>query len=139
MGYATKQDLIDRFGQPELIELTDRATPPTGVIDDVVITRALADADAQIEAYISITHTLPLSPIPATLVRMAGDIARYYLYEDRATEQVKERFEAAIAFLKNVAAGKAGLGVDAGGSAPAPAATVQFPKSQKVFAREDID
>jgi len=137
MSYATKQDLIDRFGNTELAQLTDRTNGTT--IDDTVLGKALADADAQIDAYISVTHTLPLSPVPATLVRIAGDIARYYLYEDRATEQVKERFNEAIAFLKNVAAGKAGLGVDAGGTAPAPAATVQFPASQKVFVREDID
>lgn len=137
MTYATKQDLIDRFGNTELAQLTDRTNGTT--IDDAVLNKALADADAEINAYISVNHVLPLLPVPANLVRVAGDIARYYLYEDRVTERVKQRYDDAIAFLKNVAAGRASLGVDAAGAAPAPAQTVQFPASQKVFIREDID
>ena len=136
MTYATKQDLIDRFGETELAQLTDRASG--AAIVDAVLDRALADADAEINSYISVNHVLPLSPVPANLVRVAGDVARYYLYEDRVTEQVKARYDDAIAFLKNVASGKASLGVDSAGAAPAPAQTVQFPPSQKVFAREDI-
>jgi len=104
-----------------------------------VIAAALEDADARVNSYIAVVYTVPLSPVPATLTRIAGDIARYFLYDDRATDQVTERFNAAIAFLKDVAAGRASLGVDTAGAAPAPADTIQFPASQKVFAREALD
>lgn len=136
MTYAVKQDLIDRFGQTELAQLTDRTNGAS--IDDTVIGKALADADAKIDSYIAVVHQLPLVPVPATLVRIAGDIARYYLYDDRVTEQVKDRFEDAIRFLRDVAAGKASLGVDTGGTPPAVVDTVQFEGGQKVFEREDL-
>lgn len=136
MTYATQQDLEDRFGSQEIVELTNRAGGAT--IDTDVVSEALDDADATINGYLSTRYSLPLSPVPSNLVRFAADIARYFLHEDRATEGVKARYDAAIAWLKDVATGKAGLGTDASGSAPTPADTVQFPESQKVFAREEL-
>ena len=107
MGYATKQNLIDRFDEKELVELTDRATPAAGAIDDQVLNRALADADARINAFLAPRYTLPIDPVPGVLEQTACDIARYYLYEDRVTDQVKRRYDDAMAFLKNVANGTA--------------------------------
>ena len=117
MSYATQQDLIDRFGEAELIELTDRADPATGVIDATVVAGALNDADELINSYISKRYDLPLSPIPARLVRLASEIARYFLYEDAVTERVKQAYDDAVAFLKDLATGKAAL--DAAGAEPA--------------------
>ncbi len=136
MTYATQQDLVERFGQEELIQLTDRNS--VGAIDATVVAKALADADAAIDGYVASRYTLPLSPVPAQLNRVAGDIARYYLYEDKPTEAVQKRYDAAIAWLKDVAKGLITLGVDAAAQAPTPASTVQFEAGQKVFAREDL-
>lgn len=138
MTYATQQNLIDRFGERELIELTDRSDPSTGAIDATVVAKALADADAEIDGYLSSRYQLPLSPVPAKLERVAGDIARYYLYEDRVTDQVRARFSDAQQWLRDVASGKVSLGATSGGVAPTPADTVQFEPGQKVFAREDL-
>ena len=44
MSYCTRQNLIDRFGEPELIQLTDLDN--LGVIDDTVLNQAISDADA---------------------------------------------------------------------------------------------
>ena len=52
MTYALQQDLIDRFGESELIQLTDRTNVPPTDVDDVVVGRALADADGTIDGYI---------------------------------------------------------------------------------------
>ena len=46
----TRQDLIDRFGEDELVLLTDREG--RGVIDDEVLNRAIEDAEAETAAYI---------------------------------------------------------------------------------------
>lgn len=113
MSYAGKQDMIDRYGDQELIQLTDRATPPTGVIDDTVLNRALADADAEIGGYLQSRYTLPLSPVPAVIVKLACVIARYNLYEDAATEEVRRRYEDARRTLEAIAKGLVSLGVDA--------------------------
>jgi hypothetical protein len=79
MAYATQQNLIDRFGERELIELTDRADPPTGAIDAAVVTKALADADGAINGYLAVKYQLPISPVPVMFERFGCDIARYYL------------------------------------------------------------
>lgn len=111
--YAQKQDLVDRFGEQELIQLTDRADPPSGIISDTVLNRALADADGMIDAALATRYTLPLASVPKILARAACDIARYYLYEDMPGEVVKARYDEAAALLKDLATGKNTLGLDA--------------------------
>ncbi len=110
--YATQADLDQRFGTAELVKLTDRATPGTGQIDATVIARALADAEAEVNGYLQGRYTLPLATVPAVLVRVTCDIARYYLYDDWATDQVRDRYKDSVALLKGIADGKVSLGLD---------------------------
>src|SRR5574341_1516172 len=105
MGYAVKQDMIDRFGDVELKQLTDR-TGAIDTIDDTVLGKALADADAEINGYLAGRYTLPLASTPLILVGMACDIARFRLYKPQATEEVRQRYEDAIKYLTKVAEGK---------------------------------
>lgn len=138
MTYASQQNLIDRFGEDELIQLTDRDN--LGAIDAAVVARALADADAEINGYLSTRYTLPLSPVPAVLEKLACDIARYQLFENAVTEIVKERYENAIRFLKDVAAGKVTLGVDGNGDTAATISnSVQISSTTPVFRRSESD
>jgi len=111
MTYATQQNMIDRFGNPEVIQITDHSN--TGAIDATVLGQALADADAEIDGFLASRYVLPLTSEPPVLMRLACDIARYYLYDDRATDQVKERYQNARDFLTSIAQGKITLGVDA--------------------------
>lgn len=110
MAYATQQDMIDRFGEEELVQLTDRAQ--AGVIDATVLAQALSDANAEIDGYLVGRYTLPLPSVPIALTRIACDLARYYLYDNRATEQVTTRAEEVRAFLMSIAQGKVSLGLD---------------------------
>mgnify|MGYP001018410175 CR=1 len=138
MTYASQQNLIDRFGEDELIQLTDRAS--LDAIDATVVARALADADAEINGYLSTRYTLPLSPVPAVLEKLACDIARYQLFENAVTEIVTERYENAIRFLKDVAAGKVTLGVDGNGDTAATISnSVQISSTTPVFRRSESD
>lgn len=138
MTYASQQNLIDRFGEDELIQLTDREN--LGAIDAAVVARALADADAEINGYLSTRYTLPLSPVPAVLEKLACDIARYQLFENAVTEIVKQRYENAIRFLKDVAAGKVTLGVDGNGDTAATISnSVQISSTTPVFRRSESD
>lgn len=107
----SKQDLIDRFGETELAQLTDREQAT--VIDDAVLNKAIADAESEIESYLNLTglffrdedgslvYRLAAHP-PKPLIIKACDIARYYLYEDGDITIVKERYQQAIAWLKLV-------------------------------------
>lgn len=139
MPYATQQNMIDRFGQQELIELTDRAAPRTDAIVAGVLDRALDDADAEINGHLGAKFTLPLSPVPNVLERIACDIARYYLYDERVTEAVKDRYNNAVKFLKGVVSGEITIGVDADSLTPAVSGGPEYVAADPVFSRDKLD
>ncbi len=118
MSYATKQDMIDRFKELELIQLTNEVVEPATVIDDTVLGRVLADADAEIDVYLVGRYALPLASVPAMLTSLACDMARYKLYDDRATEQVAKRYDDAVKLLRLIAKGDVSLGPTGGTKAP---------------------
>ncbi len=111
MPYATQSDLVEHFGATELVELTDRSTPPAGVIDAAVLAHAQAAADSEIDGYVAMRHALPLATVPERLTHLACDITRYHLYTHAAPELVEKRYLAAVAFLRLVADGRATLGL----------------------------
>lgn len=113
MPYTSRPLLEERFGLDELIQRTDKFVPYTGAVVDSVLDRAIADADAEIDGYVGARYALPLpDPVPPVLVPIACDIARYRLFDDSVTEIVRQRYEDAIARLKDIAAGRLSLGID---------------------------
>lgn len=134
MSYATQADLVSRYGETEIIQLSDRAN--TGVIDSGVVEDKLADADAEIEAYLGMRFALPLAVVPTVLKRVACDIARYHLYDNRATDDVVRRYKDAIAFLSALAAGKVSIGIDpVAGTTPAASDVPVVDAAPQVFDR----
>ncbi|MGE0451842.1 MAG: gp436 family protein [Vicinamibacterales bacterium] len=139
MTYATKQQMIDRFGETELIQLTDEAG--LGVIDDVKIGDCLQDADDEINTFLAARYALPLSSVPKVLVRWACDAARYFLYDDQATEQVRKRYEDVRRSLEAVAKGTLSLGLDETASETATeSGTVAYEKTDddRQFTRDTL-
>jgi phage gp36-like protein len=127
MTYATQTDLVDRFGTEELAQRTNRVDGLT--IDTVVLGRALLDADAEIDGYLATRYSLPLASTPPVLARLASDLARYRLCDDKAPEAVRLRYEDAVRLLKAMAHGDVQLAgitpvLAAGGSGLAIAAKV---------------
>lgn len=118
MSYAVVQDMVDRFGAAELVQLTDRSETPTGEYDSDLIEQALSDAEAEINAYLASRYALPLAEVPQTLTRLTCDIARYHLYGSSLTEEVTKRYDSSVAFLKSVSRGDAVIGVGTTGAAP---------------------
>lgn len=111
MSYATAQDIIDRYGEDQLLLLTDRNGDD--VSDDDVIDRAVADAGAEIDTYLAAKYTLPLPTIPSVLVRLCVDIVMYRLAAsaDLGTDERRKRYEDAIAVLKRISKGEVSLGM----------------------------
>lgn len=103
MTYATQADLVDRFGETEVAQRTDRINGTN--IDTMVLGRALADADAEIDGYLATRYRLPLASVPAVLVRLASDMARYQLCVGGVPEAVRQRYEDAVSLLKRMASG----------------------------------
>lgn len=135
MPYCAKQDLIDRFSEQELIQLTDDAN--LGVINDAALNKAISDADAEINGYLT-TYSLPLVTVPANLVLIACNLTRYHLYGDTVTELVQTRYDAAIKYLTQVAKGVITLGPDVTGTVVATTSnSVEFSSSPSLFGRND--
>lgn len=133
MSYCTKPDLINRFTEAELIQVTDNDN--LGVINDTVLNQAISDATAEINGYLT-RYSLPLAVIPANLVRLACDITRFYLYETQMIEPISIRYDNAIKYLKAVATGAIPLAPDvAGVSTTAASSSAQFSSSAAVFGR----
>lgn len=135
MSYCTLQDLIDRYSENELIQLSDRIN--AGTIDINVINRAIADADGEIDGYLAGRFAAPITPIPKSLVRIACDITRYYLYDDLSTDKIDKRYNDAVKFLKGIANGDISIGITAAGGKPASKNTVVMEVGGTVFNRKD--
>lgn len=111
MAYATAADMQARYGLDELVARTDRNA--TGAVDTTVLNRALSDADAEIDGYLAARYRLPLPTVPPMLARIACDIARYRLWEDMASDEVRRRYEDARRLLEALSRGTVSLGLPA--------------------------
>lgn len=111
MAYATQADIVDRYGEADLLVIADRNGD--AVVDADVVARALADAAAEIDTYVSAKYALPLPSVPDVLVRINVDIAVYRLSTDaaQATEERRQRYEDCLAQLKDISKGIASLGI----------------------------
>ncbi|MCM8595138.1 gp436 family protein [Accumulibacter sp.] len=139
MPYATQQNLVDQFGERELIALTDRDS--VGVIDPAVLARALADADALIDSYLVARYSLPLSGVYPVLRMIAGDLARYLLSGAGVAEVevVRARYKDAIRYLESVRDGKTVLGAEATAhTAAGEGARIVATGSDRVFTADTL-
>jgi phage gp36-like protein len=138
MPYVTPQALIDRFGEHEIVQLTDRATPRNQAVDDAVAQLACDRAGAEIDGYVGARYTLPLASTPELLTLLALDVARYHLFEMvEPPTVVRDRYKEATRTLEAIRDGKQPLGADLAGAAivATPAALPDFAPGAKDFAR----
>ena len=115
MSYAVAQDMINRYPNRDLVQLTNE-DPTATTINETPITLALEDASAEIDGYIEGRFALPLTDPPAVLNRLATDIAMYRLQSLRPLhdlEDARKRYEDALAVLTRVADGELTLGLSA--------------------------
>ena len=140
MTYCTQQDLIDLFDAELLMQLTDRTNTPASAIDETTVAKNLVAATETVNGYLAKRYKLPLSVVPAMLVKVTADIGLYYLYGDRIDDKSPARiaYKDAIAWLKDVAAGIVRL--DAEGNAPAQAGGGQISVSapEREFTRNSL-
>jgi phage gp36-like protein len=111
MPYTSLADLTDRYGEPMLVELTDRADPPANAIDAGVVDRALADTDALIDGYLKGRYRLPLASTPPVLRDLAQPIAVYKLHRHTASDKVRDDYRDAVRTLEKIARGEVRLDV----------------------------
>lgn len=135
--YATPDNMLSRFGEQDLTLLTEREDSVPGEINLALLEQALSDASAEIDGYIAGRYVLPLTTVPAVLERNCCDIARYFLYGDKAPEQVEKRYTAVVKFLTAVSKGDISLGLaDTGETADQSELVISIESAGSVFGRK---
>jgi len=130
--YCTKTDMITTFGEPELIQITDREN--TGVIDDAVLDTAITTAQAEINVWLEGRYSLPLPSVPEVLRRIAMDMTRYFLSGDiNGDHPVARRYAEQTKLLHAISRGQASLGLDSAGVTTTAVDTVQISQGRNDF------
>ncbi len=111
MSYATLDDLISRFDEAEILQLTD--VDRSGTPDDEKFSDAQADADAEIDAALQGRYKLPMVPVPRLLVRIACDLMRESFYTTAIPDVVKDRAAVARRLLASISRGDTRLEAEA--------------------------
>ncbi|SEQ59752.1 Mu-like prophage protein gp36 [Loktanella sp. DSM 29012] len=103
--YASQDDIITLYTADALV-VADR--DGDGVPDDAAITRALRSASAEINGYVGVRYDLPLADPHDILTQYCVDIALYRLAGSSSTmtEELRQRYEDAMAALKRIAKGE---------------------------------
>lgn len=111
MAYSDKTYFLNKIKESELNTLLK---DDAGVVQDDYLTEAVKSADNMIDGYLrSAVKTVPLNPVPDIIKQYSYFIATYFLHDriqyNDIPDRVKDNYDAAINFLKDVAAGKASL------------------------------
>ena len=128
MSYASPNDLIARYPNRDLVQLSNE-DPTQTTVNLGALQQAIDDASAEIDGYIEGRFALPLSDPPAVLSRLTCDIAIYRLQSLRPLHDMadaRKRYEDAVELLVRVADGAVTLGLAADNAEPpgAPGAVV---------------
>ena len=110
--YITAQEMINLFGESEMIEVTNLDDPSANTINLVRLESAIAYAESEINSYLNRNYTLPLSSVPIVLINKVADVVRWQLDSRNTRGEVRQRYEEAIAWLKLIAKGDVRLGLD---------------------------
>lgn len=139
MAYCSQSNLLDQISEDDLIQLTD--DDDTGAVDTDVVDQAIADADAEINSYCGVRHSVPFSTVPPMVLKLSVDITIYNLYSRRrgAPDERKERYDNAIRYLKDVAKGLVTLGEDDPESTPSESSSPDISSNTRIFSRDTME
>ena len=137
--YAEVTDMIERFGEGEMVRLSvaDGEIP-----DDIVPARieaALMSATDLVDSYLRNRYSVPLLPAPASIVEATCVIARCALSSggDRnPSEQMIKNREATIAWLKGIASSL--ISIDTA-TPVAPPAGARSTDRDRIFPSNSVD
>lgn len=96
MPYCTLNQLQDRYSERLLIDISDRSDAATDSIDQALFTRAIADADAEIDGYLRGRYGLPLSAVPPVLTDLSLRIAIYKAHTHAVNDKIRRDYEDAM-------------------------------------------
>ena len=141
MAYCLSADVRDALDERVLIWLTNDNDAATEVVP-AVIDDAIRDADATIDAYCRKRYTVPFDPVPDKVRALSRTIAIYTLYSrkgigDGPERTVRDNYKDAMAFLRDVGAGRAEI---VAGPAPTPPSNrVSSRTRTKLFGEDELE
>ncbi len=138
MPYCTQSDLLNQLTQAELVQLTD--DDATGAVDPAKVDAALNAASATIDAYAGARYTLPLQS-SEKIKQLCIDLAIYELEKRRRRlrDATVAARDAAFAFLRDLARGRAVLDQPAGAPAQQSEADVKKTQQDRTFSDEKLE
>lgn len=137
MSYVSIPDLVTAYSEQALIDLTDRDDPPSGAIVEAVVLAAIQRACAEVDSYLGQRYGVPLADVPVAVADATLTITWYRLHPDGAdAPALRIRYEDAIRWLRDVAAGRAALpGVVNNAASPAVSLAQVVAGPARVFGR----
>lgn len=134
MPYATLQNLVDRWGNGPLTQLTNPGGPS---IDTTVLARAQAASEAIINSALQRRFTLPLTaPYPPLLVQIDEVFVWYFLHDEQPTEHAKYQYEDMRRLLRAISKSEIDIGLDGAGTAEVSAGSLMSIRSgERIFSR----
>lgn len=139
--YATVEAMKRKFGESELIQLTETEPPYLDAINMDKLNAAMQEANSEIDAYVGSRYSLPLQLIPPFLTEIGCNLARYYAVTGDLSENdpIKNRYESSIKTLTKISKGELTLGSSpAGESKPVQTSSnnVMFGVGRRDFGNE---
>ncbi len=122
--YLTPDSLSDLLSPTILSQLTSDDGSDTA--DTTIIDAAILDAEAEVDGYLATRYALPLlTPVPALVIKLSGDIAVYNIYRRRqlVPESVRQAYQDARSTLRDLSGRKLDLDLATDPSDPPPQAT----------------
>lgn len=107
MTYATAEEMEELLGERTFLEAADR--DHDGAADLVAVASALAKASSFADSYLA--RWLPVTEPPEVLKDAVIRIAHYQLTGETGNEEARHRYDDAVSWLRDVAKGKASLGI----------------------------
>jgi phage gp36-like protein len=134
MAYCTQADILKQLDEEILIQLTD--DDGAGVVDSGNVDRAIADADEEMDGYLSVKYSLPFPTTPNLVRKISVDLAICNLYsrrDDTMPETRKDNCDKVVKMLDKLAKGTMKLDVPEPASVSDHGVAVTTSKSDRVF------
>jgi len=138
MPYITKDDLSpSRVTAAEMVQLTDDTG--SGAANDAVTNTILVQSSALVDSYCRQRYQVPLQASDQ-VKGLCSDIATYKLFlrRNRVSEEIRQAYVDALAFLKDVSAGKAGLDQPATATPQSGSGDVQVTQIEQAFSDDNL-
>jgi phage gp36-like protein len=140
--YASVSDMTARFGETQILRLSNPEDRVTEVIDNVRVDRHLADATEVINGYIRGRYAVPLVSPPADIVRATCIIALHDLAQGERTsptEEMEKNYKSIITWLEQIAKELINIDAPAAVSAnPNPGSGARMSDRQPVFTHDSL-